>query len=193
MHGNCFSPQRKCSPAASHNAAIAAMAASLSASVARHYIPAMNHLAATPADPPLAQAAEAALVARGEAWTPLRAAVFDVLATSKAPASAYEITDAVSRAEGRRLTANSIYRILDLFTAANIVTRVESRNAFIVNVHPDQRHDCILLVCDQCGLTGHIDDDPAVARLRVVVAATDFAVSRTVIEMRGRCAACAAA
>lgn len=147
---------------------------------------------AEPDDRSLAQAAEAALVARGEAWTPLRAAVFDTLATFAAPASAYEITDAVSRIEGRRLTANSIYRILDLFTATNVVTRVESRNAFIVNVHPDQRHDCILLVCDSCGSTGHIDDDDAVARLRAVVAATGFTVGRAVIEMRGRCTACAA-
>jgi Fur family zinc uptake transcriptional regulator len=153
----------------------------------------MNHtMSAERVDRSLARAAEAALVARGEAWTPLRAAVFDALTTFAAPASAYEITDAVSRGEGRRLTANSIYRILDLFTATNIITRVESRNAFIVNVHPLQRHDCILLVCDACGSTGHIDDDSTVARLRAVVAATDFVVARAVIEMRGRCAACAA-
>jgi Fur family zinc uptake transcriptional regulator len=152
----------------------------------------MNQAPSDLADPPLAQAAEAALVARGEAWTPLRAAVFEALTTFAGPASAYDITDAVSRVEGRRLTANSIYRILDLFTATNVVTRVESRNAFIVNVHPAQRRDCILLVCDICGSIEHIDDDDAVGRLRAAVAATDFAVTRSVIEMRGRCGACAA-
>lgn len=151
---------------------------------ARHLVPASARLAS---------AAKDALIASGEAWTPLRASVFDALATFDAPASAYEITDAVSRAAGRRLTANSIYRILDLFTATNVATRVESRNAFIVNVHPLQRRDCILLVCDGCGSTGHIDDAAAVDGLRAVVDATGFTVDRPVIEMRGRCGPCTAA
>jgi len=38
----------------------------------------------------------------------------------------YDIADAVSKAEGRRVAANSVYRILDLFVGANLARRVES-------------------------------------------------------------------
>ena len=75
------------------------------------------------------------------------------------PASAYDVAEAVSKAEGRRIAANSVYRILDLFVGANLARRVESANAYIANQHPECLHDCIFLICDNCGQTVHIDDD----------------------------------
>ncbi len=36
---------------------------------------------------------------------------------------------------------------------------MESANAYMANTHPDCLHDCIFLVCDNCGQTTHIDDD----------------------------------
>lgn len=136
--------------------------------------------------------AQRVLEAAGEQWTPLRAAVFAALAGFATPVSAYDLVEAVSRAQGRRLAATSVYRILDVFTAANLATRVESANAFVVNSHPTRHHDCIFLVCDGCGATGHLDDDPAVDRLRAAASATGFRVERPVMELHGRCTACAA-
>ena len=89
----------------------------------------------------------------------MRASVFDALAGFDKPASAYDIAEAVSKREGRRVAANSVYRILDLFVGANLARRVESANAYIANAHPDCLHDCIFLVCDTCGQTTHLDDD----------------------------------
>ena len=85
--------------------------------------------------------------------------VFGALAGFDKPASAYDIADAVSKAEGRRVAANSVYRILDLFVGANLARKVESANAYVANAHPDCLHDCIFLVCDCCGQTTHLDDD----------------------------------
>ena len=140
----------------------------------------------------LTEAARAALLAAGEQWTPMRAAVFACLCGFDRPASAYDIAEAVSAAQGRRIAANSIYRILDLFTAANLARRVESANAYIVNAHPGCVHDCIFLVCDACGQTTHIDDDRLTGGIRAVAAQAGFAAVRPVIEVRGRCGACAA-
>lgn len=142
------------------------------------------------------QPADAAAMARsiieaaGEQWTPLRAAVFDALAAFPAPASAYDIIEAVSRSQGRRLAATSVYRILDLFTASNLATKVESENAYIVNAHPTRLHDCIFLVCDGCGSTAHLDDDAGVDHIRAAASATGFRVDRPVMELRGRCRTC---
>jgi Fur family zinc uptake transcriptional regulator len=142
---------------------------------------------------PLADAARAALSAAGERWTPLRAQTFDALSALDRPASAYEIAAAVSTAQARNVPANSIYRILDLFVATNLAIRVESANAYVVNAHPACRHDCLFLICDGCGGVTHLDEDGVGRSFRRAAEAAGFAPACSVLEMRGRCAACASA
>lgn len=138
----------------------------------------------------LASAAQATLERSGEQWTSMRASIFQALSSFDKPASAYDIADAVSRIEGRRVAANSVYRILDLFVTANLARRVESANAYIANAHPDCLHDCIFLVCDHCGQTVHIDDDKLSRGVRSAAVAAGFAPERPVIQVRGKCADC---
>lgn len=140
----------------------------------------------------LKDAARGVLEAAGQQWTGMRAAVFDALATFERPASAYDIAEAVSRAEGRRIAANSVYRILDLFVSTNLARRVESVNAYVANAHPTCRHDCIFLVCDTCGQATHIDDDALTGGVRDAAGRAGFAATRPVIEVHGTCAECAA-
>ena len=140
----------------------------------------------------LVEAAREAVLASGEQWTPMRASVFSALMTFDRPASAYDVTDAVSQAQGRRVAANSVYRILDIFVACNTAIRVESANAYVVNGHPDCRHDCVFLVCDGCGRATHLDDDGLGNRLRDRAATLGFVADKPIIELRGRCSACAA-
>jgi Fur family transcriptional regulator, zinc uptake regulator len=141
----------------------------------------------------LAQAARAALEAAGEQWTSMRGSVFAALAAFGRPATAYDVADSLSQAEGRRVAANSVYRILDLFVARNLAQRIETANAYVVNAHPACRHDCMFLVCESCGQTTHIDDDLLTARVRNTAIAAGFEPVRPVIEVKGRCHACAAA
>ena len=138
----------------------------------------------------LASAAQATLERSGEQWTAMRASIFQALSSFDKPASAYDIADAVSKIEGRRVAANSVYRILDLFVVANLARRVESANAYIANAHPDCLHDCIFLVCDSCGQTTHIDDDVVTRGVRSAAVAAGFSPERPVIEVRGKCATC---
>ena len=126
----------------------------------------------------------------GEQWTQMRAAIFDALSSFDQPASAYDIADKVSTAQGRRVAANSVYRILDLFVSANLARRVESANAYVANEHPDCLHDCIFLICDQCGQTTHLDDDSLSGGVRAAAQKAGFAPERPVIEVRGKCHEC---
>lgn len=144
-----------------------------------------------PQGPALTQSAQAALEKAGEQWTAMRASVFDALAGFDKPASAYDIADAVSKSQGRRVAANTVYRILDLFVGANLARRVESANAYVANAHPDCLHDCIFLVCDKCGQTTHLDDDRITRGVRSAATAAGFSPERPVIEVRGACADCA--
>ena len=119
----------------------------------------------------LAKAAQTALEGAGEAWTDMRA-------------------DLVSQKRGKRVAPNSVYRILDLFVANNLVRRVESANAFVANSHPGCLHDCIFLICDTCGSAVHVDNDKVSGGVRAAAEATGFAAERPVIEVRGKCAEC---
>ncbi len=150
-----------------------------------------HHSHDTPHGAGLVAAASAVLLASGEKWTDMRAAVFGALAGFDKPASAYDIAEATSRNLGRRVAANTVYRILDLFVVASVATRVESRNAYLANAHPGCLHDCIFLVCDDCGATTHIDDDQLSAGVRATAEVAGFVAIRPVIEVRGRCADCA--
>ncbi|MCW1429425.1 Fur family transcriptional regulator [Novosphingobium sp. JCM 18896] len=138
----------------------------------------------------LIDAARHALVESGEQWTDMRADVFTALAERDRPASAYDIAEAVSKLRDKRVAANSVYRILDLFVRSNLARRVESANAYVANTHPGCRHDCIFLICDSCGQVVHIDDDKLTGALIGAAKAAGFADVRPVVELRGMCEAC---
>lgn len=139
----------------------------------------------------LIAAAQEALIASGEQWTSMRASVFTELARHDRPVSAYDIADNLSAQRGKRVAPNSIYRILDLFVANNLALRVESANAYLANTHPGCEHDCIFLVCDECGEASHVDDDDVSRTVRALAASKNFKAERPVLEIRGLCRMCA--
>ncbi len=149
-----------------------------------------THLAAGTAA--LDDAARESLLDQGVAWTELRANVFSALSRAGGPVSAYEVADRVSASTKRRIAANSVYRILDLFVLHNLAKRVESRNAYVANTHPSCAHDCIFLVCEACGKIDHLDDDRLASAMRARALASGFQPSRPVLELLGRCHSCAA-
>ncbi|MBV1689762.1 transcriptional repressor [Novosphingobium sp. G106] len=138
----------------------------------------------------LIDAARDALVAEGEQWTEMRADVFAALAARDKPSSAYDIAESVSALRAKRVAANSVYRILDLFVRTNLARRVESANAYVANSHPGCRHDCIFLICDSCGQLVHIDDDKLTGALVSAAKSAGFADVRPVVELRGMCETC---
>lgn len=141
--------------------------------------------------PQLISAARDALIESGEQWTSMREAVFTELARHERPVSAYDIADNLSAQRGKRVAPNSIYRILDLFVTNNLALRVESANAFLANTHPGCAHDCIFLVCDECGEAKHFDDENVSRTVRALAQAQHFKAERPVLEIRGLCRVCA--
>ena len=138
----------------------------------------------------LNDAARDSLVSQGVQWTDLRAQVFEALARDSRPVSAYDVAERLSAQAGRRIAANSVYRILDLFVEHNLAKRVESRNAYVANTHPSCSHDCIFLVCEACGRIDHIDDDSLAQGMRSRAEGTGFTPRRPVLELVGLCRDC---
>ncbi|BBC71250.1 Fur family transcriptional regulator [Altererythrobacter sp. B11] len=139
----------------------------------------------------LIEEAQSVLTHAGEQWTAMRADVFQALAEEDRPASAYDIAEKVGNRRGKRVAANSVYRILDLFVRNNLANRIESANAYLANTHPGCRHDCIFLICDDCGSATHLDDDRLTGALRAAGQEAGFADVRPVVELRGLCNDCA--
>ena len=113
-----------------------------------------------------------------------------IVDVGRLPATVADQEDTVSKARGKRVAANSVYRILDLFVGTNLARRVESANAYVANQHPGCLHDCIFLICDTCGQATHIDDDKLSGGVRQAAEGAGFAEVRPVIEVRGRCGDC---
>jgi len=153
----------------------------------------LAHVHRTHSGDDLVAAAQAVLARAGEKWTETRAAVYAALVAVSGPTSAYDIAEAVGRRLGRRIAPNSIYRILDLFLQHNLVLRLESRKAYVANIHPGCVHDCIFLVCESCGAVAHSDDDAVADAVGMVVIKHAFQPARSVIEVMGRCKSCATA
>ena len=142
-------------------------------------------------DAALIDAAGKVLTADGEQWTDMREKVFEILVASGQPLSAYDVAERLSGVMGRRIAPNSVYRILDLFVARNLALRVESRNAFLANTHPGCVHDCMFLICENCGKTEHMDNDRTTRSVRQAAGSNGFVPSRPIIEVLGLCRACA--
>lgn len=138
----------------------------------------------------LLKAARESLTSAGEQWTGMRESVFAELMRHEKPVSAYDMADNLSAARGKRVAPNSVYRILDLFVDNNLAMRVESANAFLANSHPGCAHDCIFLVCDDCGEATHVDNDGVSASLRAIASAEGFKTTRPIVEIRGICSSC---
>ena len=138
----------------------------------------------------LIDAAKRSLEDQGERWTGMRSEVFEELARHTRPVSAYDIAENLSNQRGSRVAPNSVYRILDIFVRGNLANRIESANAFLVNSHPGCRHDCIFLICDDCGAADHVDDDALTGALRNAGREAGYTEARPVVELRGLCAEC---
>ena len=143
-----------------------------------------------PGSQALVEAARARFTAHGEQWTDLRAQLFEELAKNGTPVSAYDMAEQLSKRIERRVSPNSVYRILDLFVENDLARRIESRNAYVANTHPSCSHDCIFLVCEHCGRIDHLDDDSLAEGMRGRAREHGFAPRRPVLELLGLCQTC---
>jgi Fur family zinc uptake transcriptional regulator len=95
--------------------------------------------------------------------------------------------------QGPRPAPITVYRALDFLEAHGLVHKIESRNAFVACSHAHDGQPAALLICEDCGQVAELDAPDVFATLRTAAAGQGFTERRTVIEMNGRCQACAEA
>ncbi|MDX2257871.1 MAG: transcriptional repressor [Hyphomicrobiaceae bacterium] len=119
------------------------------------------------------------------------ALIAGALRSAAGPVSAYDIID-ILRPKAT-LAPQTVYRALDRLIEGGRVHRLESLNAFVACAHDCHAGAAVFAICDVCGMVREFDEPQAVARLQAWADDANFALSRMTLELRGRCAACAAA
>ncbi len=119
--------------------------------------------------------------------------VLKTLNAAEAPLSAYDILDRL-RSEGLRAPLQ-IYRALDKLIEQGLAHRLESLNAFVCCAsgarHVRSDGLAAFAICEHCGRVEEFADDTIEARLGEWAAKQGFMSSRTTLELRGLCRACA--
>lgn len=117
--------------------------------------------------------------------------VFGSLSASDGPLTAYAILDLL-RDSGFRAPLQ-VYRALDKLVEYGLVHRLESLNAFVACSHKgcSGHGTAAFAICEKCGLVSEFTPDKAIEALQSWTREEGFHLSRTTIELRGTCRACA--
>lgn len=135
------------------------------------------------------RAAETICAAAGEALTPLRRRVLELLIDQPGPAKAYDLLPLLD-SETAKAKPPTIYRALDFLVRMGLAHRIESLNAFIACEVGACGRSAMFLICTQCGRAEEFDAGHALVDLADAAKRDGFAIQRTTIEAQGLCGQC---
>lgn len=116
--------------------------------------------------------------------------ILDVLVGAGRPLGAYGIIAQLEMRAGRSVLPTGIYRSLKLLLERGLITRIESKHAFLVNAQAMTTPAAIYFICVQCCVTRAVEA-PALTRLiEHEATALGFRIGKRVIEMQGICDRC---
>ena len=131
--------------------------------------------------------------ARGVRLTELRRQILELLWESGRPTGAYELIEALKLRDSRAVGPPTVYRTLEFLMSQGLVSKIESRNAYVPCAHPERRHDCLFFICSDCGASAELEDLRVERLLAEDAAVLGYRVTRRVVEVEGTCASCIAA
>jgi Fur family transcriptional regulator, zinc uptake regulator len=134
--------------------------------------------------------AETLCAARKTRLTPQRRSVLALIAANHTAVSAYDLV-ACMAVDGERPAPITVYRALDFLVENGLVHKIESRAAYVACSHDHAGAQAAILVCDGCDSVAEFAALDAFRALHAQAIAQGFAVSKVVVEVSGRCAACA--
>ena len=131
--------------------------------------------------------------ARGVQLTGLRRQVLELLRESGRPTGTYELIEALKLRGSRPVGPPTVYRALEFLMSQGLVSKIESRNAYVPCAHLERRHDCLFFICSDCGASAELEDLRVEQLLAEDAAVLGYRVTRRVVEVEGTCVSCIAA
>lgn len=114
-----------------------------------------------------------------------------VLHGSKVPMTAYQILNALQEHEPD-IAPTTVYRTLAALTEQGRAHRLESVKAFVPCRCAHEKSLPVLTICADCGLVEEHDGQTLLPKLASLVAVSKFKTKRHIVELHGKCGACAA-
>jgi len=118
------------------------------------------------------------------------ALVQKILAGARQPLSAYDILPEMSKKLNRPVAPPTVYRALQHLEQDGIVSRIESKNAYVLCRHPHEEHDCLFFICRKCGKATEMPEREVSRLLRKEAGKIGFAASKQILEIIGMCESC---
>lgn len=128
---------------------------------------------------------------QGTQFTKLRRRILELLWENGRPMGAYELIDALTPDDSRRVGPPTVYRGLEFLTSQGLVAKIESRNAYVPLTHPERYHDCLFFICINCGASAELEDQRLETLISEGAAQIGFQTQRRVVEVEGTCSNCA--
>lgn len=136
--------------------------------------------------------AEAQCEERGARLTPLRRRVLEAIAAAGGPIGAYAVMDALADADGHRPAPITVYRALDFLIANALVHRLASLNAYLACNHSHGAGETVVFfICEACERAEEASDAAVTGTIAAAASRAGFRPRHPVLEITGRCAACA--
>lgn len=114
-----------------------------------------------------------------------------ILGKARKPLSAYEIIPIMTKQLGHAVAPVTVYRALQHLAAHGLVTRIESKNAYVLCQHPNEEHDCLFFICRECGKAEEAPDSKISRMLRDEASKLNFGINKQILEIVGLCKSCA--
>jgi len=100
------------------------------------------------------------------------------------------LIEALELRHSRPFGPPTVYRALEFLMSQRLVSKIESRNAYVPRTHPERQHDCLFFLCGICGASTELEDPRVAHALAEDAAALGYRVTRRVIEVEGACPNC---
>ncbi len=120
--------------------------------------------------------------------TPLRRRVLELVWQQHRPVGAYDLLEEL-RQQGR-VAPPTVYRALDFLQQQGLIHRLESLNAFIGCIQPQDSHQGQFLICRSCRTLAEISDPRISSAIERSALDAGFTPLSQTVEVMGLCAAC---
>ncbi len=131
---------------------------------------------------------------QGLRLTPLRRDVLQLIAAAEGPVKAYELLDRLGRRRASSSAPPTVYRALDFLLAHHFIHRLETLNAYVCCVQPDDRHAIghsgQFLICERCAQVTEVPAGEIAGSVREAAEREHFTPRKQVIEVYGECRKC---
>ena|ERR1700722_19589068 len=113
-----------------------------------------------------------------------------ILAREEKPLSAYDLLPRLAKERKHDIAPVTVYRALNHLAQHGFVTRIESKNAYVLCRQPGKDHDCLFFICRNCGRATEAPVSSISKRLRQEAMSLGFSVNKQILEIDGFCKKC---